>query len=68
MLSLLAAAAITGGTSLARRVRGLDVIVASGWYFVIGGAFLVLVASGGGGPARPVIAWTPSPRRPDSRA
>jgi len=57
MLSLLAAAAITGGTLLARQLRGLDVIVASGWHFVIGGAFLVLVAAVVEGP--PVIAWTP---------
>jgi len=57
MLSLLAATAITGGTLLARRLRGLDVIVASGWHFVIGGAFLVLVAAVVEGP--PVIAWTP---------
>lgn len=57
MLSLLAAAAITGGTLLARRLRGLDVIVASGWHFVIGGAFLVLIAAVVEGP--PVIAWTP---------
>jgi len=57
LLSLLAAVAITGGTLLARRLRGLDVIVASGWHFVIGGVFLALLAALVEGP--PVIAWTP---------
>lgn len=56
-LSLLAAAAITGGTLLARRLGRLDVIVASGWHFVIGGAFLALMAAVIEGA--PVIAWTP---------
>lgn len=56
-LSLLAAAAITGGTLLARRLGRLDVIVASGWHFVLGGAFLALVAAVTEGA--PVIAWTP---------
>jgi len=57
MLSLLAALAITGGTLLARRLRGLDVIVASGWHFVIGGAALAVLAAVVEGA--PVIAWTP---------
>jgi len=57
ILSLLAAVAITGGTLLARRLGGLDVIVASGWHFVIGGAVLAVVAAAVEGP--PVIAWTP---------
>jgi probable blue pigment (indigoidine) exporter len=57
ILSLLAAVAITGGTLLARRLGGLDVIVASGWHFVIGGAVLAVVAAAVEGP--PVIVWTP---------
>ncbi|MHB8273195.1 MAG: DMT family transporter [Dermatophilaceae bacterium] len=57
LLSLLAALAITGGTLLARRLGGLDVIVASGWHFVIGGAVLAMVAAAVEGA--PVIAWTP---------
>lgn len=57
MLSLLAAVAITGGTLLARRLRGLDVMVASGWHFVIGGTALAVLAAVVEGA--PVIAWTP---------
>jgi len=57
MMSVLAAAAITGGTLLARCLGGLDVIVASGWHFVIGGAVLAVVAAVVEGA--PVIAWTP---------
>ena len=57
VLSLLAAAAITSGTLLARRLVGLDVIVASGWHFVIGGVVLAVVAAVVEGA--PVIAWTP---------
>jgi len=57
MLSLLAAVAITGGTLLSRRLGGLDVIAATGWHFVIGGAVLALVAAVVEGT--PVIAWTP---------
>lgn len=57
LLSLLAAAAITTGTLLARRLNGLDVVVASGWHFVIGGtAGAVLAAMVEGWPA---IDWTP---------
>lgn len=56
-LSILAAVGITGGTLLARRLGGLDVVSASAWHFVIGGAFLALVAAAVEG--RPGIAWTP---------
>ena len=56
-LSLLAAVAITGGTLLARRLGGLDVIMATGWHFVIGGAALSVLAAAVEGA--PVIAWTP---------
>ena len=57
VLSLTAAAAITAGTLLSRRLGGLDVIVTTGWHFVIGGvagAVLAAVVEGA-----PVIAWTP---------
>lgn len=57
LLSLTAAAAITAGTLLSRRLGGLDVIVLTGWHFVIGGlagAVLAAVVEGA-----PVIAWTP---------
>ena len=57
VLSLTAAAAITAGTLLSRRLGGLDVIVITGWHFVIGGlagAVLAAVVEGA-----PVIAWTP---------
>ena len=56
-LSVLSAVAITGGTLLARRLGGLDVIMAIGWHFIIGGAALVIFAAAVEGP--PVIAWTP---------
>lgn len=57
LLSLLAAAAITAGTLLSRRLGGLDVIVATGWHFLIGGtAGAVLAAAVEGAP---IIAWTP---------
>lgn len=57
MLSLLGAVAITGGTLLARRLGAIDVIVASGWHFMIGGAALAVLAAVVEGV--PVIAWTP---------
>ena len=57
VLSLVAASAITAGTLLSRRLGSLDVIVASGWHFVIGGAVLAVVAEAVEGA--PVIAWTP---------
>lgn len=56
-LSLLAAVAITAGTLLARRLGGLDVVVATGWHFMIGGAALAVLAASVEGA--PVIAWTP---------
>lgn len=55
-LSLRAAAAITAGTLLSRRLGALDVIVASGWRFMIGGAALAVIA--GVVQGTPVIAWT----------
>lgn len=56
-MSLLAAAAITAGTLLSRRLAGLDVVVATGWHLVIGGLALVVLAAAVEGA--PVIAWTP---------
>ncbi len=56
-LSLLAAAAVTGGTLLARRLGDLDVVVATGWHLVIGGVALGGLA--GAVEGVPVIAWTP---------
>ena len=56
-LSLLAAAAITAGTLLARRAGHLDLVMVSGWHFVLGGAALAVVAAGAEGA--PGIAWTP---------
>ncbi len=56
-LSVLSAVAITAGTLLARRLGGLDVIVAIGWHLIIGGAALVILAVAVEG--LPVIAWTP---------
>jgi len=44
-LSLLAAASITTGTLLARRLGGLDVVAVSAWHFLLGGALLVGVAA-----------------------
>ena len=56
-LSLLAAGAITAGTLLARRTGHLDVVMVSGWHFLLGGAGLALVAAAVDG--RPQITWTP---------
>ena len=56
-LSLAAATAITGGTLLARMLGDLDVLVVSGWHFLIGGAALAGWAWVAEGP--PSIAWTP---------
>ena len=56
-LALLAAAAITGGTLLARLLGDLDVLVASGWHFVLGGVGLAGWAWMVEGP--PEITWTP---------
>ena len=56
-LSLLAAAAITGGTLLSRRLQGLDLIVATAWHLLVGGAALAVLAVVVEGP--PAINWTP---------
>lgn len=56
-LSLLSAAAITAGTLLARRLGSLDLVVASGWHFLLGGiALFVWAAAVEGWPG---IDWTP---------
>lgn len=57
LLAVIAAAAITGGTLLSRRLAGLDILTASGWHFVLGGAGLVVWAAVAEGS--PEIAWTP---------
>jgi probable blue pigment (indigoidine) exporter len=56
-LSLLAAAAITGGTLLARRLGDMDILVVSAWHFLIGGGALVVLAAAAEGVPR--VAWTP---------
>lgn len=56
-LSILAAAAITVGTLLSRRLAGIDVVEAAGWHFLIGGAVLAAVA--GAVEGLPRIDWTP---------
>lgn len=56
-LSILAAAAITAGTLLARRLGGTDVVQAAGWHFLIGGAGLAAAAAAVEGLPR--IDWTP---------
>jgi len=56
-LSILAAAAITAGTLLARRLTGADVVQTAGWHFVLGGAGLA--AAAGAVEGLPRIAWTP---------
>ena len=56
-LSILAAAAITTGTLLSRRLAGSDVVHAAGWHFVVGGAVLAAVAAAVEGVPR--IEWTP---------
>ena len=55
-LSLIAAGAITAGTLLARQLRGVDVLVASGWHFLLGGLLLAGWAWLAEGP--PAISWT----------
>ena len=57
VLSLLAAAAITAGTLLARQLGSHDLVVASGWHFALGGAALVVWAAAVEG--WPGIDWTP---------
>ena len=56
-LSVLAAAAVTTGTLLARRLGGFDVVMVSGWHFLIGGLVLAVVAAAVEGLPR--IDWTP---------
>ena len=56
-LSILAAAAITAGTLLSRRLAGTDIVQAAGWHFLIGGAALAAVA--GAVEGIPHIDWTP---------
>ena len=55
-LSLLAAAAITAGTLLARRLAHLDLVTTTAWHFVVGGALLAVWA--GVVEGRPAIDWT----------
>lgn len=56
-LSLLSAAALTAGTLLSRRLNDIDVIVATGWHLLVGGAVLAGIAVVAEGP--PAINWTP---------
>lgn len=56
-LSLLAAVAITAGTLLGRRLGALDLVMASGWHFVLGGVALAVWAAVVEGS--PAIDWTP---------
>lgn len=56
-LSLLAAVALTGGTLLARLLGDVDVVVASGWQFLLGG--LVLAGWAWAADGSPAIDWTP---------
>ena len=56
-LSVLAAIGITTGTLLARRVGSLDVVLVSGWHFVLGGVVLGGVAATTEGV--PAITWSP---------
>jgi drug/metabolite transporter (DMT)-like permease len=57
LLSLGAAAAITAGTLLARRLSGVDVVMLSGWQFLLGG--LLLAGWAGAVEGAPNISWTP---------
>lgn len=56
-LSLLAAAAITGGTLLARLLGDVDVLMASGMHFLLGG--LALAGWAWVVEGSPAISWTP---------
>lgn len=49
--------AITSGTLHARRLGGVDVVVAAEWHLLVGGGALVLLPAAGEGV--PVIVWTP---------
>ena len=57
LLSLLAAASVTAGTLMVRRLGQVDVVVASAAHLLLGGLILAAVATGVEGP--PDIAWTP---------
>nr|WP_227457513.1 DMT family transporter [Micromonospora purpureochromogenes] len=56
-LALLAAAATTAGTLLARRLAGVDLFALGAWQFLLGGAGLAVAASVLEGPPT-AIAWT----------
>lgn len=57
LLSLAAAAAITAGTLIARRLTGVDIVMLSGWQFLIGGVVLAAWALAAEGS--PAISWSP---------
>jgi drug/metabolite transporter (DMT)-like permease len=57
LLSLLSAAAVTAGTLMVRRLRGVDVVVVSAAHLVFGGVVLAGVAAAVEGA--PHIHWTP---------
>jgi len=57
LVSILAAVGITAGTLLARRLGDMDLMVATAWHFLIGGAALALLAAVVERPA--AIEWTP---------
>lgn len=56
-LSILAAVGITSGTLLAPRLASVDLVQASAWHFLIGGAVLAAMAAAVEGTPR--IDWTP---------
>ena len=56
-LSIVAAAAITAGTLVVRRLEQVDVVHTAGWHFLLGGAGLAVVAIAVEGAPR--INWTP---------
>ena len=58
-LSMIAAAGITVGSLLARRLGALDVVLVlvSGWHFLLGGTVLAVAAAVTEGA--PAISWTP---------
>lgn len=56
-VSILSAVGITAGTLLARRLRDMDLMMATAWHFLLGGAALALVAAVVEQPG--AIEWTP---------
>ena len=54
--SLGAAAAITAGTLLARRLAGTEVVVVAAWHFLVGG--VLLAGWAGAAEGAPAITWT----------